>query len=421
MNILKNTGLNVLGVLIPALVAFPVLGIMARRLGIESFGLYTIVLGLVGYASIFDLGLARSVIRAVALNDEELVIEKIVGTALIFVTVVGVVISLLIYINSNYLSNLLASNIDSAELSLSIKIVALCIPLFLCTQVWLAALEGKAFFIDINLHRAISGMSLVLLPYLLICIKPTLGYAVLGLAIARLLSAVYAYCLMRKKSLASKIIWDKNTLIDLFKFGGWLTVSNIVSPLMTYMDRFFLAGYGMASKVAFYTAPSELVTRLLIFPIAITRVLFLKLCRDEESIKNELKLSYLLFLLFMCAVVAPMYFYAEKIMLLWMGPAYVGEASDVLKVLLIGFIFNAFAQLPFTQIQALGASKITAIIHLIEVLPYLGLLWFLVGKFGVLGAAFAWTSRVFLDFIVLMVTYKNMKKGATITMVQDIK
>ena len=44
MSIAKNSFFNVAGYIIPGLLSIPILGYMARNLGIEEFGLFTIIL-----------------------------------------------------------------------------------------------------------------------------------------------------------------------------------------------------------------------------------------------------------------------------------------------------------------------------------------------------------------------------------------
>ena len=68
MTMLKNSTWNILGVVIPSLIALPTMGVLSRKLGIEQFGLFTLAFAIVGYATIFDAGLTRAVIRAVAMH-----------------------------------------------------------------------------------------------------------------------------------------------------------------------------------------------------------------------------------------------------------------------------------------------------------------------------------------------------------------
>ncbi|HFR6317347.1 TPA: polysaccharide biosynthesis C-terminal domain-containing protein, partial [Shigella flexneri] len=86
----------------------------------------------------------------------------------------------------------------------------------------------------------------------------------------------------------------------------------------------------------------------------------------------------------------------------WMGPTYHGTPGIVLKILAIGFFFNCIAQIPFVSVQASGRSKITAIIHLLEVIPYLCILYIFIYHWGIVGAAIAWSVRTSLDFLILL-------------------
>lgn len=70
MSIIKNSVWNLFGYAIPTLIAIPSLGFLARGLGPEGFGVYTIAIALVGYAGIFDVGLTRSVIREIAIHRD---------------------------------------------------------------------------------------------------------------------------------------------------------------------------------------------------------------------------------------------------------------------------------------------------------------------------------------------------------------
>lgn len=73
MSLIKNSSWNIVGYAIPAIFAIPALGFIARSLGTELFGVFTLALAIVGYASIFDAGLTRAVTREIALctNGEE--------------------------------------------------------------------------------------------------------------------------------------------------------------------------------------------------------------------------------------------------------------------------------------------------------------------------------------------------------------
>ncbi|MCV5410012.1 flippase, partial [Escherichia coli] len=50
MSLIKNSFLNIVGYVVPTLVAIPALGYLARSLGAERFGIFTLAMALVVYA-----------------------------------------------------------------------------------------------------------------------------------------------------------------------------------------------------------------------------------------------------------------------------------------------------------------------------------------------------------------------------------
>ncbi|THD49404.1 flippase, partial [Enterobacteriaceae bacterium ML5] len=88
MSLIKNSIWNLSGYIIPTVIAIPALGYLARALGPELFGIYTLAIAIVGYAGIFDVGLTRAIVREIALfrNDKE-ERNKIISTSTIFILV----------------------------------------------------------------------------------------------------------------------------------------------------------------------------------------------------------------------------------------------------------------------------------------------------------------------------------------------
>lgn len=413
MSLIKNTLWNLSGYIIPSLIAIPALGILARVLGPERFGLFTLAVALVGYASIFDAGLTRAVIREISYHrHDDIERKRIIANSTIILCGLGFFGGGLIYFYaSNIVSLLNVDKIFILEAVKAVTLISFSIPLFLLNQVWLGILEGQEKFKQINLIKTFNSSFIAGLPALFILIHGTLVYSVLGLVVARLLSLIITFWACKSYILGSGLSINKNTAYRLLKYGGWITVSNVISPLMAYFDRFIISNIVGASHVAYYTAPSEGVQRLSIFPGALSRAVFPKLSRaiGNEQKNEQRRLAFIL----MISVTLPMClfgaFLSEQIMTIWMGEEFSGLSSDILKILLFGFFFNCIAQIPFADIQAAGKSKVTAIIHLCEVLPYLGILFYCIDKFGLMGAAIAWALRTTIDCIILLICNKYIK------------
>ncbi|WP_338567362.1 flippase [Erwinia sp. E_sp_B01_3] len=271
-------------------------------------------------------------------------------------------------------------------------------------------MEGKEEFKKVNLVKSFNSSFIAGMPALFVFFNSSLSYAVLGLVFARFLSVATTFYVCKNYVISSGFIVNRTTALRLMKYGGWITVSNIISPLMAYFDRFIIAHMMGASHVAYYTAPAEGVQRLTIFPGALSRAVFPRLCgmyAKEEKQKQE-KIALILMVIAVLPVTLLGIVYSNEIMTLWMGQAYSGLAGNILKILLIGFLFNAVAQIPFSSIQAAGLSKVTAIIHLCELFPYLMVLYSFINHWGVMGAAIAWTLRVTVDCFILIFISKKI-------------
>ena len=405
MSLVKNSFYNILGFAIPTLVAIPALGILARQLGVESFGLFTLAFAIVGYASIFDGGITRAVIREISIfredQDEQ---RKIISTASVSVFCLGLFTSLLLILFANNLVIYLkVSSSLILNAYLSFKILAFALPIYLLNQIWLAYLEGHERFANLNIQRTISSIFLAVLPAIFCLIQPTLINAIWGVLIGRVIALLITFYICKDFIISSGFKFYKKTFLRMMKFGGWLTLSNIISPIMVYFDRFVISNIMGASKVAYYSAPAEGVSRLVNIPYALARALFPKLSYSiDASEKKKLEMqSYFL----IAAICLPMVIIgilcSEFIMVTWMGANYGGDAAKVLSILLIGFFFNALAQIPYSVLQARGKSKTTALVHAVEIIPYLIILFSFTYKFGVIGTAISWSLRTLVDLILL--------------------
>ncbi|HCO0782221.1 TPA: oligosaccharide flippase family protein, partial [Escherichia coli] len=188
-------------------------------------------------------------------------------------------------------------------------------------------------------------------------------------------------------------------------YGGWVSVSNIISPLILYCDRFILSNMLGAKNVAFYTAPSEIVNRISIFPNAISRVLFPLFSHslNKGEATRQLRHGYLLVGSSAFLIILPFLMFPSFILDMWIGTEYGTNSVTILLILLFGMFVNSVAQVTFAEIQAKGYFKATAIIHIIELVPYFCFLYFAIKYYGVIGVAVASTFRVIVDMALLLI------------------
>src|ERR1700688_1884482 len=89
----RNTLWNLLGNGAPMIVAVVCIPILIRGLGKDRFGVLTLAWALIGYASLFELGLGRALTQLVAKKlgaEEEKEIPALAWTSLLLMMLLGV-------------------------------------------------------------------------------------------------------------------------------------------------------------------------------------------------------------------------------------------------------------------------------------------------------------------------------------------
>lgn len=413
MSLKRNTLWNLAGTGLPLLLGVVAIPYLVSEVGVEAFGILTLIWALIGYFSLFDFGLGRALTQQVASSlarNQGDKIPQLVKSGLLFTAVTGLLGGLVLAAVAVPLGHswLKVSVPLQAATTYSLFIAALGIPLTTITAGLRGVLEAYEDFKAVNLLRIGLGMANFGLPALSVLLfGPSLAYMVATLVAARLL-VFLAYWLFVHKKLPQG--WARTTarlhdVKNLLSFGVWMTVSNVISPLMVTADRFLIAAVLGASAVAYYTVPFEVLVRVLVIPGALTTALFPRL---SFTLKKEPAIAQMLYrrsvkavaitLAVVCTVIA---LGSYQGLALWLDPDFASKSWLIVSILSVGIFLNGIAFVPFAMIQAAGDAKTTAVLHLCELVVYVPLLIAALHFFGLAGAAMAWVCRVALDLLLL--------------------
>ncbi|EFB2826147.1 flippase [Escherichia sp. 93.0816] len=412
MSIKINSLINLAGYAIPTLLSIPAMGYLARALGITDFGFFLMFFTIVGYASIFDLGLSRAVVREISLNKNDIKVTSQVITTSVFLTIfIGIVVSVIFYYSDHKIASLISGPEQTENVAYAIGVLSYCLPFYLLNLVCWGILEGYEKFKLLNIQKTITGILTAILPIILIHENVSLLNATWGLVIARITGALLSVLFVFRNN---KVTMDLslNKTKALLSFGGWASISSIINPLLTNIDRFILSNAVGPAKASLYIAPADAISKLLILPTTIARTIFPALCKNNTKGERKKIIKEATLLIGVSSIIIAIIFSfkAGDIITLWLGKQYSIESPYIFQILLIGFVFNSFAQVPFAQIQSKGYAKITGVIHLIECIPYLLVLYFSIMYFSVAGVAYAWSARVTVDYFVLMLVSLRLEK-----------
>ena len=141
---------------------------MIEGLGIEKFGVLTLIWAIVSYFSLFDMGLGRSLTLLLSrklASKEYSDVNVLVWTALLLMLCLGVGAGLLLVLTSYFWIDNLSGNIDINDLNLSIFIMAMAIPFVILTTGYRGILESLNSFFVINIIRLPMGVYTFLAPH----------------------------------------------------------------------------------------------------------------------------------------------------------------------------------------------------------------------------------------------------------------
>ena len=426
MSLGKNTVWNIGGNVLPLVLGAITIPLLIPRLGLERFGVLTLLWTIIGYFSLFDFGLGRAITQQVATslggkNPSE--IPQIIKAGLEFTILTGLLGTVVLVAGAYPLSQygMGVSTDLRQEVFISLIIAAVGIPLATLSNGLRGALEGYERFQASNIARMLLGTSIFLFPMIAVLLHGnSLVTVTLWLVGARLLSCFLFAWLVAK--LPSGKFWRapilQNTRKKLFSFGAWMAVTNLVSPLMVSADRFFISYLLGAGVVAYYTVPFEFLVRLLILPGALGASLLPNLARGrltdsalvDETFAKSVKITALA-MFALCLVAAVL---AYPLMDIFISNDFAAKSWPLAAILSVGVLVNGVAYLPYTALHAQGKAKPTGLLHLAEFIVYIPLLLTFIHWQGLTGAALAWTLRVTFDAVALFWLYSRERSSGVL-------
>lgn len=419
MSLRSNVLWNLAGAGLPLLVGAALIPYLVRNIGVEAFGILTLIWALIGYFSLFDLGVGRALTQQVAqqrVAGRSHEVPALVKSGLLFAGAMGVLggVVLALAVEPLAARGLKVSPSLHADVVQALLIAAAAVPLATVTVGLRGVLEAYEDFRAVNLLRLMLGIATFGLPALSVMLfGPSLTWIVAALMLARLVFVVAHWVPVRRhlgRGLAG-VRAGRRELRQLLSFGAWMTVSNVISPLMVTADRFVISGVLGAAVVAYYTVPSEVLLRVLILPGALTGALFPRLASlmatDMAAATRVYRRSLLLSAVVLLPISGALAFGAHWGLSLWLGEAFADRAAPVTSLLALGLLFNGVAFVPFAAVQAAGLARVTAQLHVAEAFVYFPLLIVGLHAFGLAGAAFAWTTRVGIDLVLLLVVARR--------------
>lgn len=405
------------------LVMFFAMPWIVKGLGEVAFAILSLVWTVITYFTLWDLGIGRAVTKFVAekkaagKHDE---VVSVIQISTIISFSLGVLFGVLIILFDPQLTRLLFNVPSGFELTVkkTLVIVAISMPILLLQSSFRGVIMGFDRFDFSNLIQILNGvfqwggaLVLVLLHYGVLWVIAFVMLTRLGTTIV--LWGMISR-LMRWKGIRKRL--DMSLVREILSFGGWAMVSQVVSPILQYAERFMLSALVATSLVTFYVVPYEATSKMLVFSLGLVTALFPAMSeihgvgglnQDFRKLYNQ---SERILVFAFLPIGTVLFIFAPEILGIWMGVSFAQNAVTAFEILAFAFMLNSVSQLPFTVLQAVGRPDLTGKAHLIELPIHLFIAFLLIRSFGLVGAATATLLRIILD-MVLLYSFASGKLG----------
>jgi O-antigen/teichoic acid export membrane protein len=375
----------------------------------------------VGYFGLFDFGLSRALTKLVAEKlgkSDASAIPHLVWTSVVLMGAIGLVGTAVMAGLSPWVVRSIAKmppNLKTESLHAFYWLSA-SVPIVIVTAGLRGVLEAFQRFRLATAIRIPLGIFSYLGPVLVLPFSHSLVPIVAVLVVGRTVACAAHFwaCYRGIPELRVPAHFDKSEAGSLFRFGTWITVSNVVGPMMVTFDRFVIGAFVSVSAIAYYAVPAEVVTKLLILPNALIAVVYPAFSTAHAGRREQVATLFDSSIKLVCVAMFPLILavviFAPEGLRLWLGADFAAHSVWIVRWLAIAVFINSLAQVPFAHLQGAGRPDIPAKIHLLELPLYIGALFLLVNLTGIQGAAIAWLLRVAVDSLLLFVLSKQLDR-----------
>lgn len=403
-----NFAINMGGALVPLAVSLVATPIYVRHIGDARYGVLSIVWVLLGYLGFLDFGLSRAAANALARLRHAPQTERaaVLVTTFGLNLMLGLLGSVVLAVGGSYFLQHVLNVPDALkpEIARAFPWIVGLFPLALVAGVGVGALESRERFLLANLVIVGGGAAGQIVPVILaVLVSPSLALVIPAAASIRGLTVLTILIVMwRSEGPLSFRHFDHRQAGKLFSYGGWVTVTGVVGPILTSADQFVIGTVLGVASVAHYAVPMGLVIRSQVFPSALARTLFPRMSQVGSEEARRLAVRAWVSLAYgYGAICAPAIMVTPLFFRYWIGADFASVAAPIGQILFLGAWINGLAFIPYELMQSQGRPDVTGKFHAAEVIPFTIVLWGGTALFGLKGAAVAWSLRCAVDALCL--------------------
>jgi O-antigen/teichoic acid export membrane protein len=395
----SSAALGLAGQAVQVLVLVAGLPLLVRTLGAETYGVLNVVLVTVSYLTLLNCGLAQALTKlgAEALGRGALrEIPALFWTSTAAVAVLGLAGAALLALAAPALVGRMFAipAALAAPATRALRVGALAVPTAIVVLNFNGILDAHHRFAITNTLRPLSSIFNTLLP---------LGAALAGAGLGTMVGLIaaksaffaillFALCWALVPPIHAGPRWDPDVARRLFAFAGWTALLSPSVLVLGTLDRLLIGVVLGMKALTYYAVPQQITNTLGGLVLAVMPVLYPSFSRlfetdraRMESLHREaagciaLGIGLACFLLAVCG---------REILTLWMGRDFAASAP-VLEILSLSLFLSSIHPVTSTLLQGTRHVRLVVAITYVTFAAQAALVWLLMARAGVVGAAWA--------------------------------
>jgi len=355
--------------------------------------------------AISTLGLKQGVVRNIAYSLAKKDYKKIfsfISSSIYFSLITSVIVAAVVF----FIAEPLAINVfHEPGLVLPLRIFSLAIPFFALIEIIVSIFRGfddiKPFVYFEYFLLGILFPVFIVLIYILDQSFENVFVAGTGtFVITFILLAAYSTSKISSKKVLKYKRITSPAAKELLFFSLPLLGTAMLQMIIIWTDTLMVGGILSASYAGLYSV-SHNISQLISFPLGALLIMYIPVLSGLYAKKrfDEIKINYSIVTKWLCSITMPLFIFLflfpESTIGFLYGSNYV-FAADALRILSLGFIINNFAGPCGATLVSMGKSKFIMYATLSTAVLNIILNFILIPIFGIVGAAIASASSLFI-------------------------
>ena len=411
--ILINSIMSVLQILIISIVLFFLYKFLLGTIGAEKFGIWSLVLAATAVTQIADLGLSGGVVKFVAKYIAREETENVMGIIQTAALTIGATVGLVLAVGYPVVKWALRLIVPPESFPFAVEILPFAFfALWLCmlTSIFQSGLDGYQRF-DIRSLILIFGAVF----HLLLCFWWVPKYGLLGLAYAKVVQngsvMIVSWFVLKRIIPALPFLpfrWNKRLFKEMIGYSINFQIISVSNMLYDPITKALLSKFGGLSMVGYYQMASKMIQRLHSLIIAANQVLVPTIADLKEKTPEKIRhiystsyrlLFYLIFPLYLLVIIS-----LPLISEIWIG-YYEGAFVAFSALLSIGWLLNTLSSPAYHTNLGTGKLFWNVVGHIVIALLNVGFGVLLGIFYDGIGVIVGWMLSLALGSSIIYISY----------------